>query len=135
MKTSYEAWADSFHFSEDLRVLEEYYHDQHREEIKQQVHPRQHKDTSPGPGHTGDEKFLSQLSEKIASRLGDYLSDSEAFTEYLRLNELEHDNALMARQIQELLGRLNQLEAENANLRHELSQYFHLFGKVYMKNS
>lgn len=134
MKSAYEAWVDSFQFTEDLKALEEIYQDEHQEALKRQMNASSRKEPPPQPLQSRDEPFLAHLSEKIAHRLSDYLSSSEAFSEYLKLSELERDNAIMARQIQELLARVKVLETENRALLEREARYFHLLGRLYLKN-
>lgn len=136
MKPSYEDWAESFHFNEDLKALEVLYQQQHKEIIEKQLNSNIEPSvsTKKSPITTEDEKFLAQLSEKIAQELSKYLSSSEVFSKYLRLNELEKDNALMAKQVDELLKKVKQLKSKNICLEQELSCYTHVAGRLYFKN-
>ncbi len=141
MTTEIETWAESFQFSEELKLLEDLYQQQHRDEMQQQI-----KETSseapkakassaqPAKPETKDTAFLNQVSEKIAERLRDYVSKPEYVAEYLKIKELEKDNAAMAHQIQSLLRRVDELEAENEILRQDGQRYHSVFGKFYLKS-
>ncbi len=137
MSNSYEAWADAFHFSEDLKNLEQFYHQQHQELLEEQAkaESQQTVEAESPEKQNEDMAFLKMLSEQIAHRLSSELAQPDTLAEYFKINELQHDNVTMAKQIQTLLERLNALESENRSLKQKETQYQKLFGSLYIKIS
>jgi hypothetical protein len=135
-----ESWADSFHFSDDLKALEEFYYQQHQETLTEEArtyHPAERQEAlSETPDEDvspEDAQFLKRLSEQISQRLGEHLSNPEVLAQYLHLNELERDNRIMAEQIQALKQTLHAREIEHQARLEEASQYKQLVGKLYYK--
>lgn len=136
-------WAESFHFSDELKALEAFYFQQHHEAIEQDLAANMSSGIQQQPEPVAvvpaeevseeDALFLKRLSEQISSRLGEYLARPEVMAQYLRLTELEHDNQVMAHQIKALK---TQLETAEKQLEEQLSlmqQYKRLFGNLYLK--
>lgn len=128
-KDAEQDWTQAFHFTEDLQALETLYQAEHQEAIKQQIYQPAKADM---PG-SKDERFLTMLSEKIAQRLGHYLDSQETFSEYLHLQDLEKDNAIMAEQLRLLHQQVVDLQGENARLYDELTQYRPIWGALHFK--
>lgn len=139
----YETWANDFRFTEDLKLLEHVYQQEHQDDLRRQQSPKKGRKTNNGQKEsrqpagqqpaTSDNIFLEQISEKIAQRLGDYLSDTDLLAFYAKLDELETDNAKMATQIQQLLEELAMLRHENLRLTQENMTYRPLIGPLYYK--
>ncbi len=146
---TYDSWADSFHFSDDLKVLEQVYQEQHQVELRKQARKEPALKPVAPPTvetpQTEDDRVLSQLSQQIATGLSaqisgqvartleEHLAHPEWVAPFEELTELRHDNARMAEQISALLKevetlreRCNRLELENARFRP-------LMGSVYLK--
>lgn len=136
MDTPYEAWAESFQFTDDLKALEALYHEQHQDALKAQAQEPEATTKAPAPSPLlggEDDAFLNLLSDELANRLADRLYAPEVMTQYLQVTELQRDNQLMAQQIEALLARLKDVDAENQQLRRQAADYYRLFGNLYLK--
>lgn len=137
MDRSYETWADSFHFSDDLKVLEDAYQEQHRETLTHQeeasLKDASAEQSQQPASEIEDEAFLNQLSDYLACRLKEQLYAPEMVQQYLKLSELEEDNRLMAQQIESLVQALETKNRELEVLRQQKDDYRHLFWNVHLK--
>ncbi len=136
MKTPYDTWADAFQFSEDLKTLEELYQQQHQEALKEPYEltsPENGVSQSEDTTSSEDARFLNQLSERIASRLHTYLSKPDVLAQYFRFTDLQHDNQVMAQQIETQLKRIQALEAELQIAHYKESQFRPLLGRFYVR--
>jgi hypothetical protein len=121
MTTSLDGWAQAFHFSQDLEKLETVYQEQHQAELKAIQTPQATVEATAAPilEETSNEVRLDTLAVEIASRIGGFLGEPDVMSHYLKLQELQRDNQLMASYIQDLLERVHLLEQENRQFRRE----------------
>lgn len=140
--SSYQAWADSFQFSDDLKALETMFHQEQQKALKHQV-KAQPLETGPQAANNQARRseeqeeglVLDVLSVKIATRLAQFLSEPEVFAHYLKLQELREDNELMAQQIVELMKKNQAQEAELEHLRQAVTNFRQVMGNVYLRSA
>lgn len=132
---SIESWAEAFQFSSELDTLEAAYQAQHRQKIEQQVkQPALQPNRFPASSQReADTPFVEEISEKIANKLGDYLGNAEILSQYLNTETLERDNAIMARQIEELYARLRQKDESLQAMQRQLNAFRRIAGPLYFK--
>jgi hypothetical protein len=138
MSSPYEAWADSFHFSEDLKALEALYQEQHQAALRQQLaSPDMEtaiRTTLSEPGFDlTNEALIASLSSRIARHLEATVTNPDVMAKLLHVAKLERDNQIMARQIQELRTHLEAAEREVQTLHALQHQYRPLVGPLYVK--
>ncbi len=139
MSSPYEAWADSFHFSEDLKALEQLYYEQHQADLRHQlasldVESAVRTSLNESVTDLNNETIIEALSQRIAQRLESLLMPVTDAPEHAReLAKLKRDNAILARQVQELRSRLIGAEQEVQFLQGLERQYRPLFGSLYLK--
>jgi hypothetical protein len=135
MEKTYETWMDAFHFTDDLKTLEQIYQQQHQETLQQQLQPESVATSTQTSSSGEDEAFLQQLSKALAQQLRPMLMEMDFSAQVEKIQQLQADNHLMACQIEQLLNQLAEKELESKALQSTQTPFYRLFGKFYVKLS
>lgn len=130
-------WAGDFHFSEDLRQLETEFQITHQDALRAVVTGSP---AMPATASTltSDEATLNSLSEKIALKLTDVLSESDILENYSRAAELESENEELLLEIERLQRQILELETQLRDQEFEIQSapiYRPVFGGFYVKRA